>query len=441
MSNNTIIKQYNYDNGLRVVYQKNNLHISAISIMVGVGSNYENYNSTNGMSHYLEHMLFKGTKKYKNSKEISMIFDSYGCYINAYTDKENTSYVIKCDTQYLEKCFKVLGDIVLNTIFKKSEFEKEKHVVIEELKRVNDNTAVYIIDECYKLLYSDNTLGLSTGGDENQILNFKIKKLNEFYKQFYNPNNIVISVCSDLDFKEIIKMIDKIDLANKKNNYDCIPKLISNNIVNNNDNYKLNLIDRDLEQTHISIGFKTCDIKSEDKYVLDIINAILTGSMSSLLFLNLREKYGLTYNTSIEQSEYIQGGVFIIYTSVDKSRVVKSDKGPGAITIIINTLNCIKEKGISLAELKKIKGFLKGSLTLEYEDCLNLSDYNGRQIISNQQIISLEKLSDIYDKITLKQINTIIDKYFKKELMSVVLIGKGIKKNKALVKEELDRLK
>ncbi len=437
---NTVIKQHNYDNGLRVVYQKNtNLNISAVSIMVGVGSNYENYNSTNGMSHYLEHMLFKGTKKHKTSKEISMIFDLYGCYINAYTDKENTSYVIKCDSQYLEKCLVVLADIVLNTIFKKDEFEKEKHVVIEELKRVNDNTSVYIIDECYKLLFNDNTLGLSTGGDENQILNFKIKKLNEFYKQFYKSNNIVISVCSDLDFKDVLKIINKTDLVTKNNiDNETIPKLTLNNMLNSEDKYKLNIIERDLEQTHISIGFKTCNITSDDRYVLDIINAILTGSMSSLLFLNLREKYGLTYNTSIEQSEYIQGGVFIIYTSVDKNRVIKTDKGPGAITIIINTLNDLKEKGVSLSELKKIKGFLKGSLTLEYEDCLNLSDYNGRQIISNQPIISLDKLSDIYNKITLKDINRIIDKYLKKELMSVVLIGKGIKKNK--VKEELERL-
>ena len=438
-----IILEHTFENDLRLVYQqRKNSSISSINIFVGVGSNYEELNINNGMSHFLEHMLFKGTKKYKTAKDISMLFDSYGCYINAYTDKECTSYIIKCESEYLDKCYPVLADLILNTVFNKEEFEKERHVVVEELKRVDDNPTARIIDESYKLMFKDNPIGLSTGGTQEQVLNFKLEDVVNFYKKYYITSNIVVSVCSNYDFDTIKRMIKYSVLGKAKSVKNTKSSLKVAKIIQNKpiEEFKdLKVIHKDLEQTHITIGFRTVDIYSDETYPLDIINAILTGSMSSLLFINLREKYGLTYNVDIEQTQYKLGGAFIILTSVDKDRLLNSNAGKGAIPVIIDTLNKLKRDGIDLNDFKKIKGYMNGTLSLDYDDSLSISDSNGIQAINNiSPIITLKTLLKIYDKITRKDINYIINKYINKSLMSVVLMGDDIKKDEAI--HELNKL-
>ena len=469
---NSIIK-HKFDNGLRLVYQeRKETDISSISIFVNVGSVYET-NELNGVSHFIEHMMFKGTPKLKSSKEISKIFDSIGAYFNAYTDKNVTCYIVKTSSDYLEKSLNTLSDMLLNSIMDKIEFEKEKKVVVEEINKAKDNTESIINDLIFNLIFKGLNLAKPVGGKDDEILNYDYNKTIEYVNYFYRPENMVISVCSNISFKKICNIVNSLEVAKKKGaQYSKL--LLKNNhkkFTNNNKLLKqklirLSFINRDLEQTHIAFGFRTCNIYNPDVYYLDILKIILAGNMSSRLFIELREKNGLTYNVSIDNSEYIKSGLFCILTSVDKHKLIKYyhdnvdmnynlkknimrggkklKHKKGALPLIINSINKLLKDGITQEELDKAKGFIKGTYSLEVEDALNITDYNGKSIIlDKKKLISINELYRLkYKNITVSQINKVIKKYFKVNNLSVIFIGKDINKleNISEIKTEITKL-
>jgi predicted Zn-dependent peptidase len=434
--------EYTFDNGLKLIYQKRlSSSISAINVFCDVGSNYEP-KPLGGVSHFIEHMVFKGTPTLPTAKDISEIFDSVGAYINAYTDKNATCYITKCESSYFERCLLTISDILMNSTFKRDEFEKEKFVVIEEINKSKDNTSSYLSDKYYELVFKGTSLARPIGGEEDIILQYKHEDVLDYYKHFYTPENMVVSVCTNIPYPIVINFIKKSHfLSNRQSTYLYHNKMeyIVDSTLQLQNKIEINVIDRELEQTHIAIGFRTTNMYDNDRYVLDMIEYILSGNMSSRLFTNLREKNGLTYNIDVDNSNYEFSGTFAILTSVDKSKVIHNGNKKGAIPIIIDTLNDLIENGISEDELNKIRGFIKGSLTLEYEDSLNVSDYNGRMILFDYPIIiPLNKLYDVYKSITIEDINSAIRSYFTKSRMNVFIIGQNI--NKKDIYTECDKL-
>lgn len=432
------IKQHTFNNGLRVVYQKNTSAVSALEIFVKVGSINEPKH-LGGISHFIEHMVFKGTKTNPESNIISQIFDSKGAYINAHTLLDHTVYTVKCDSSYLEVCMKTLIDMVFNSLMEKNEVSKERGVVVEEIKIHKDNPVSRTYEAIYKLMFGSSGLGRPVGGTPTQIKSYKYSDVVSYYKHFYVPQNMVISVCTNIPFKRIIKII-----KNSTNNSKTIrptkyvPKLTFKTTPNS-----IKCINTKLEKTYMAIGFTVCNRFSPDYFGLDILRIILTGNMSSLLFMELREKNGLTYTVGIDFSTYDTVGNFVIITNVDKNRVVCKGKVVGAVDIIINIFKKLKLKGITQHQLKIAKGYLKGVLSLSTEDTFNLSNINGQRALFNNPDKNIP-LGDIYEKryksITLSQINSLINKYFIQANMSSVYLGSGVSKKKSAIKKVLETL-
>ncbi len=433
--------EYTFPNGLKLVYDnKPNTYISAINIFVRVGSNNETEN-VRGISHFIEHMLFKGTSNISSAKEVSMKFDEIGAYINAYTDKSVTCYTVKCDSTYICRCIHTLSDMLMNSIIDTNEMEKEKHVVLEEVNRAKDDTDYYINDQVYKCLYKGSSLAYPTGGDEVNILAYTREQVIDYINTFYIPSNMVISICSNISIKEVKNCIEKSYLmTNKKHKIDNTKYIVNTNLYKQTE-IRLDIIQRDIEQTHIALGFRTTNQYDNDKYVLDLLYTILSGNMSSRLFVNLREKNGLTYNVDIDNELFEFSGGFTIITSLDKNKLVKNGLKKGAIPIIIDTLNTLIEEGVSAIELEKNKGFIKGSITLENENSSSISDYNGRMVLFDYPVfIEIQDLYKIYNNITIDDINRVIQKYFRKEFLCVYLIGDIDDNLQEAIREECSKL-
>lgn len=426
-----MIKEYTFPNGLQLVYSNRPYgNISAINIFVRVGSNYESY-SLRGGSHFLEHLMFKGTPRLGSAKAISTVFDEIGAYLNAYTDKHLTCYVAKCESTYTGRCIETFADMLRNSVMEPIEFEREKNVVVEEIIRAKDDPANHISDKILELVFKGSALALSVGSTEESILKYSRNDILDYYQTFYKPSNMVISICTSLDFKEIQKIVSKSYMGTWITAPFQIPsKYKVNSKLDKQKEPLVESIDRDIEQTHIAIGFRTVNQYNSDRYILELVKYILVGNMSSRLFINLREKNGLTYNVGIDNMHYETTGCFNIITSVDRDKLleytdVSGNKKPGAIPVIIDTLADLIKNGPGEKELDKIKGFLRGSLTLESEDSQSISDYNGRQVLLDYpKFIPMESLCTIFEQIQKRDIEKVLRKYFCKENISIYLIGK-----------------
>lgn len=433
------ISEYRFDNGLKVIYQKRPDALTAVSLFCCVGSVNEptalNGNvNLNGISHMIEHMMFKGTSNISDTKGIAKIFDSIGAYFNAYTDKNMTCYTVKSSSKNIDVIIQTLSDMMMNSLFLKEEFEMEKKVVTEEIIRARDNTANYLNNEIYSLYFKGTNLANPIGGVPEVISNYNYEESKKYYKTFYVPSNMVLSICSDRNFDDIKQVIKKSYLLTKSSS--PFDNSLYKNIgtLDIQKDIRTKALNRRLEQTHIALGFRTTHMFSDDKYLLDIARVILAGNMSSRLFTELREKRGLTYNIGIDASEYEKYGHFTILTSVDKKRLIeyteKGVKKPGALKIINDELLKMINTGITEEELLKAKGYIDGKLVLATEDALNISDYNGKIVGFNfKHFIPIKRLYKIkYSLITIHQVNNTIKKYFKRNRLSLFLIGDNVNK-------------
>ena len=430
------IKYKKFSNGMKLVYQKNNKKITLMDIFIKVGSVNEPKELA-GVAHFIEHMVFKGTKRLKNSEIISQVFDSIGAYINAHTLLEYTYYSVKCDSDYAKLCLDTLLDMILHSIFDKKEIAKEKHVVIEEITTIKDNPSNLIGELSYESLFTGSNLSNSIGGTPEVILKYNYTKILEFYKHFYRAENLVISVCSNLSFTKICGLIQKQNIKNR-----AIKKLTAfvPQMTITLPKEQIILHQKKLEKTYIAVGFRVCGTNHPDYYALDLLKIILTGNMSSLLFVELREKNGLTYSVYIDFDTHTTIGNFIIVTNVDKDKIFNNYKKQGALDVIMETLTNLKKTGVNDEQINIAKGYLKGALTLSQENTTNISEINGIRYLFNQEDKNIP-IEDIfekkYKKVTKNKINYVIKKYLTKTNMSTAYIGNNIKDlKKKLLKSE-----
>lgn len=432
------IKNYTFKNGLKLVYQRNSSPVSALEIFVKVGSINEP-KRLGGLSHFIEHLIFKGTEDNPASNIISQIFDSKGAYINAHTLLDHTVYTVKCDSSYLEICMGTLLDMLFNSLMDKKEISKERNVVIEEINIHKDSPVSRTYEAIYKLMYGSSGLGRPIGGTPSKIKNYTYNDIISYYKYFYVPKKMVISVCSNISFKRIIKIIERFIKPTKSIKVKkYIPTLTFQTKPNS-----IKCINNKLEKTYLAIGFRICNRFSPDYFGLDLLRVILTGNMSSLLFMELREKNGLTYTVGIDFSTYDTVGNFTVITNVDRNRLITNGKEIGAVNIIIDIFRKLKMTGITAHQLKIAKGYLKGVLSLSTEDTFNVSNINGARVLFNNPDKKIP-LGKIYEKryksITVPQINSLLNKYFIQENMNSVYLGRGVSKKKSLIKNILGTL-
>ena len=454
------INTFTFPNGFRLIYEsaKHNKPVTTIYAFCELGSIYENDN-VRGVSHFIEHMCFKGTKKIPQSKDIFNHYDKIGAYFNAFTEKQFTCYTIKTQDEFVNSCISILSDMMLNSVFNKNEFSKELRVVVEENVKNSDDSENIISDMMNKSLYKGSSYENPIDTIEYHYKNsLKYNEVVDMYKLFYRPNRMVMSIISNIPFKTIVSAIktkyfikNDIHKLTLQSSNACIniidktnPYYINNTYSNQNEIQYNMLSKKGLNTTCVMIGFRTCSQYSTDKYILNMLNKIIGGTMGSRLFMILREQNGLTYRSNSEVEYYDNFGSIIIFAETDHSKLIyntiKTDKG--VIPLIISLLNDLINNGITQEELSLIKGNLKGNLLINLDDD-TLAEYNGTQtmLFCKSPVVPYTKKYDtFYKNITVSQINDIIRKYITKERMSVCLVGGNQMPSLKIIQRECEKI-
>ena len=437
------IETFVFPNGFRIVYEKslNKLPICAMQLFCDVGSAYET-DDMRGVSHFIEHMCFKGTKNLPSTKEILINFDKIGANINAYTEKNYTCYTLKCHNDHIDNSIGVMSDMLLNSIFKKSEFKKEEQVVIEENIRDSDEAEIIISENADRLLYEGSSYADSIDNLDYHKTPFNYEDVVKYYRLFYIPSKIILSIVSSISFQKIKKFVEKSHFLKYRaneytltNNYHINPNITPQHEIKYNLQIKSNM-----STTHLYLCFRTMKI---DKYKLNILKTILSSSFNSRLFMLLREENGLTYTSSVYTNYNGANGDIIIYAEMNNKKIIKNGTQKGVLPLLVELINDLINKGITTEELKISKGFLKGSMTINMENNDEMASHNGLYCLTHpgEEIISYTKLYDkFYKKYTVDDINNIIKSYFLKSNMCVCLVGEKLPSLKT-IKSHCDKIK
>jgi predicted Zn-dependent peptidase len=438
---------YTFPNGFRIVYQKskNILPITYLYVFCDLGSVYENDN-IRGVSHFIEHMCFKGTKKIPKSENIFKEYDKIGAIFNASTFKRYTYYNVKSHDDYFEHCVSILSDMLLHSTFNKKEYEKELKVVMEENINNTEDNEDKISDMIEKMIYEGTGYQYPIDSIEYQKKHpFKYEDVIDVYKRYYVVNNMIASIVSNIPFKKILKAIQRTFFAKEKSSCllntfiynNIIPQnIIPQNIIPQNTiRYNIQKIPKS-NVTYLTISFRTCNQYSLDKYKLNFLKRTLGGFFSSRLFMILREKNGLTYESNVTSQYNEIMGDFTINILTDSKKLIKNGKLPGVLPIVIKMLSELYNHGISKDELTLTKEFYKGRIALNMEDNENVVIHNGEHVLlykDKMEFIPFENIYDVYYKnITREQVNNVIKKYIKKENMNVCILGENIPTEKTI---------
>lgn len=402
-------------NGLRVLtIPMPSLESATVLVMVGAGSRYER-RENNGISHFLEHMAFKGTEKRPSAMEISSIIDGMGGEFNAFTSKEYTGYYIKSAKDRIETSLDVISDMLMHSKLDPAEIKKEKGVIIEEINLYEDMPMRKIGDIYESLLYGDTPMGWDIAGVKDVILNIKREDFQSYLASLYSADNITLVVSGGVSEAEVEALSDKyFSMMKKFNTIKALP------IKEKQGKPEVLIKEKQTEQIHIALGVRTVPIHSEKRYPLSVLSAILGGGMSSRLFHEVREKRGLAYYVRSSSEEYDDAGTLVSAAGIDPKRVVE------AIEVMVAEYAKVAQGKMELtdAELNKAKEFLKGHLVLDLEDSKSVAVYYAVQETLEDKIENPDEVIKKIDAVTADEIDEAGKEFFKNEGLNLALIGK-----------------
>lgn len=403
-----------FSNGLRLInkYMPATRSV-AIGVFVGVGSANETP-EMNGISHFTEHMFFKGTKK-RSAFQISETVDSFGGNINAYTSKQMTSFYTVSLDEHMDKCLDVLSDIFFNSQFNETELIKEQKVVLEEISMVEDTPDDLCLDLSVTSYYGKHPLGSPILGSRENVLSFDRQKLRDFVGEYYNANNTLISIAGNIKDEKAYKSIEKF-FAKKMSSEGTVPPPLSRadrkpSIITK---FKSN------EQANIAIVFPGLEFNHRYEMALLLMNSVLGGGMSSLLFQRIREQYGLAYSVYSFPSSYINNGSFTIYCGTNKEKVKQ------AVKEIKNVINKLIAKGISEREFNRGKEQLKGGLVLGQESSSAIMNASGKTGIMKNEFFNIDRRLQAISELTIDDIHEVIKMIFDFKNASMSYVGPEI---------------
>ncbi|MEA2088540.1 MAG: pitrilysin family protein [Patescibacteria group bacterium] len=384
-----------------------------VLIMVGTGSRYES-RKLNGISHFLEHMFFKGTKKRPTTFGISAELDKIGAEFNAFTGKETTGFYIKANAKYLDLSLDILSDMLLNSIFDTKEINKERGVILEEMKMIQDTPMHYVSDLFENLLYKGNPLGQMIIGSEKNILNFKQKDFLNYLRGHYVANNMVICVAGNSEKikKSKLKTEKYFQAANKN-----FIKEKRSNILRVQSKPNILLHYKKTDQVNFCLGVKAYGLEDKKRFALKLLAVILGGNMSSRLFVEIREKKGMAYYVRTIHEAYVDTGYLVTQVGVDRKNLQKSVK------IILKEYKKIVNKGVSNKELQKAKDYIKGISSINLETSDQIANF-----LTNQEIL-LGKTStpkqhfEKIDKVSVRDIQNVAKDIFMNKKLNLAIIG------------------
>jgi len=412
-------------NGLKVVTVPMP-QVESMTIMVGVGagSRYEN-EKNNGIAHFLEHMVFNGTKKWPNKLAISKALDSIGASFNASTGKQIVKFFVKSNTQHQNLAFNILSDIVLNPKLLEKEIEKEKAVIIEEINMYEDSPIKKVGWDFESLLYSKTPLGFETIGKKENIRKMKRQDFLNFRKAFYFPENMTVVASGKIKERELLDLIDK---TFRKVPYQKKKKIREFVFRQNLPQFKLNY--KKTSQSHFCLGVRAYKHTHADHFTALILAIILGGNSSSRIYDEIRNEKGLAYYVWTDIGSFIDNGYLVTQASVDINKLSE------AVKIILNEYRKISESGINGEELKRAKEFLKGHWILSNENSQAVATSYFYQSLLKEKILDLKDKIKLIEKVTAEDIQRVAKDIFKPEKLNLAVIGpyKDEEKFKKLLK-------
>lgn len=383
-----------------------------VLVLLPVGSRYEAKN-INGVSHFIEHLMFKGTKKRPTSLDISKALDSVGAEYNAFTAKDHTGYYVKAAADKIELAFDILSDMIFNSVFSADEIEKERGVIIEEINMYQDNPMIYLGALFEEVVFSGSSLGWLISGPKKVIKDISRDQILDYKNKFYQPAKMIVAVSGNFNEKKVNELTKKYFGENfgHQNSFSFIKTKIKQA------KPKVNLVYKNTEQVQIGLGFPSYSIFDQKIMPLYLLAVILGGNMSSRLFTTVREKHGLAYYIKADFAAYQDTGAFLIQAGLDKKRVNQ------AIKLILAELKQIKNSGITAKELESAKEFLKGKLVLELEDSENVADWYGKQELLLNKILSPDQKLKKIMAVTAEQIQNVAKEIILEKKLNLILIG------------------
>ncbi len=399
-------------NGLRVITvpMKDNPTVTVL-VLVGTGSKYET-KRVNGISHFLEHMCFKGTTRRPKAIDISKELDALGSQYNAFTAQEYTGYYAKSDSRHFKQIFDVVSDIYLNSTFPEAEIEKEKGVIIEEINMYEDTPARHVQDLFMKLLYGDTPAGWNIAGEKENIPNMKREDFVTYKNAHYVPEATVMVVAGQVKEAEVMKEVKRVFGSIKREKKEGKIK-----VVEKQTKPEVLVSYKKTDQTHFVLGVRSYDLFNKKNSVLTVLGAILGGGMSSRLFQKLREEMGVGYYVRAYNDTYTDHGVFQISAGVDNKRIQE------VIDAVLVECKKLKDEKVSEEELSKVKEFLIGNTKLSLESSDDIANFFGGQELLRGEIKSLEEKTKELRKVNAKEVQEMARTIFTEKNLNLALIG------------------
>ncbi|MEI7688681.1 MAG: pitrilysin family protein [Candidatus Nomurabacteria bacterium] len=405
-------KKKTYKNGLRVVTvpMKDNPTVTVL-VLVGTGSDYEP-KEINGISHFLEHMCFKGTTKRPSVKIIAHELDSLGCQYNAFTGSEYTGYYAKGDSKNFKQMFDIVTDIYLNSTFPETEMQKEKGVIIEEINMYEDMPASHVQDLFGEVLYGDQPAGRSTLGTKENIQKMIRDNFVEYKKTHYVSENTVVIVTGNITNEEVYKEVDKyfkdvpVTKTGKK------PKT-----KDSQDKPNILVKYKETDQTHFVLGVRTFDVFDKRNTTLSLLGAVLGAGMSSRLFTKLREEMGVAYYVRSFNQASLDHGSFQISAGVNNTRTEE------VIKEILKECSFLMKEKVSDKELDKVKSLIIGNTKMSLEATDDIANYFGGQELIKKEIKTLEEKIKEIKAVKAEDIQKMAKIIFKDKNLNLAIIG------------------
>jgi predicted Zn-dependent peptidase len=399
------------DNGLRVI-TSTMPHSRSVcfAIFVGAGSCYES-NEEAGISHFAEHLLFKGTKRRPTSKEITQEIEGVGGTINGGTDKEITVFWCKVASPHFPIALDVLSDLLLNSRFGSKDIEKERQVIIEEINMnldIPQQRISVLIDE---LLWPEQPLGREVIGYKETVSSTTREQLLNYVARRYMPNNTVLSIAGNIQHEEAIAQIKPV--------FDkwATGELVTGYTTNaSQTETRLRIEPKDIEQAHLCLAVHGLSRFHPQRFVVDLLNTVLGGGMSSRLFMEIRERRGLAYDIHSYTEHFLSSGSFAIYAGVDPRKIET------AVAAILEELSKIKQR-IAATELTRAKELSKGRLYLRFEDSHHVALWYGGQEILTQQVLDIEDVISIVDAMTMAELQKVAEEILTDSGLNLAVTG------------------
>ena len=410
-------KKHVLENGLTIIGEEIP-YVKSISlgVWINAGSRIED-EEISGVSHFLEHMLFKGTRN-RTSKQIASEIDNLGGQINAFTSKECTCYYVKLLDSHIDIGIDVLSDMILNSKFNEDDLDKERSVIIEELKMYEDSPEDLAYDLLTENIYKNDPLGMNIIGTEESLNRLNREKLLDYFNKYYVPNNSVIAISGNFNFDEIINKIEeKFKVWKKRDvNVDIKKAEFKSCFLTKN---------KDIEQVNLAMSLEAVPIESDKEvYALAVINTVFGGSISSRLFQKIREEKGLVYSIYSSQSLYRKCGELGIFASMSNEHLKEVYES------IIEEIKIMKKYYLTDQEIKESKEQLKGSYILGLESTSSRMMSIGRSLLLNNKVESTDDILKSIDNVDRETVKIVIDKIFNLDKLGVCIVGRDVEENK-----------